>query len=155
VVAVKVHAVFFAAALASGLLLRRGREESTGTSKPSVVETNVVHSVVSKASLADVGLMVPSHDPVEVAGLRVVGLFFSTRRVDSGPWPCVSGGDGAGVAPQNACRRSADARPLIGASACSIAGETALRRNWAGPSGLLVLGAGRRRGGNLTPLECL
>jgi hypothetical protein len=62
VVAVKVHAVFFAAALASGLLLRRGREESTGTSKPSVVETNVVHSVGSKASLADVGLMVPSHE---------------------------------------------------------------------------------------------
>jgi len=34
--------------------------------------------------------------------------------------------------------------------------ETALRRNWAGPSGLLVLreleDAG---GGNLTPLECL
>ena len=33
--------------------------------------------------------------------------------------------------------------------------ETALRRNGAGPSGLLVLRAGRRRGGNLTPLECL
>jgi hypothetical protein len=33
--------------------------------------------------------------------------------------------------------------------------ETALRRNWDGPSGLLVLRAGRRRGGNLTPLECL
>jgi hypothetical protein len=33
--------------------------------------------------------------------------------------------------------------------------ETALRRNWAGPSGLLVLRAGRRQEGNLTPLECL
>ena len=34
--------------------------------------------------------------------------------------------------------------------------EAALRRNGAGPtSGLLVLRAGRRRVGNLTPLECL
>ena len=32
--------------------------------------------------------------------------------------------------------------------------ETALRRNGPGPCGL-VLRAGRRRGGNLTPLECL
>ncbi len=31
--------------------------------------------------------------------------------------------------------------------------ETALRRNWAGLSGLLVLRVGRRRGGNLAPLE--
>jgi hypothetical protein len=34
---------FFVPHLASRLLLRRGREESTGTSKPNVVETNVVH----------------------------------------------------------------------------------------------------------------
>ena len=34
--------------------------------------------------------------------------------------------------------------------------DAALRRNGAGPtSGLLVLRAGRRRVGNLTPLECL
>jgi hypothetical protein len=34
--------------------------------------------------------------------------------------------------------------------------KAALRRNGAGPtSGLLVLRAGRRRVGNLTPLECL
>ncbi len=57
---------FFQPHLASGLLLRRGREESTGNSKPSVVETNVVvtnvvHSAGSKASFAEVGLMVPSH----------------------------------------------------------------------------------------------
>jgi hypothetical protein len=44
--------------LASGLLWRRGREESTGTPKPSVVETNVAQSAGSKASLEDVGLMV-------------------------------------------------------------------------------------------------
>ena len=40
--------------------------------------------------------------------------------------------------------------PFIG----ELLGETALRRNGPGPSGL-VLRAGRRRGGNLTPLECL
>ena len=33
--------------------------------------------------------------------------------------------------------------------------ESALRWNGAGPSGLLILRAGRHRGGNLTPLECL
>jgi hypothetical protein len=34
--------------------------------------------------------------------------------------------------------------------------DAALRRNGAGPtSGLLVLRAGRRRMGNLTPLECV
>ena len=41
--------------------------------------------------------------------------------------------------------------PLLG----ELLRETALRRNGAGPSGLLVLRAGRRRVGNLTPLECL
>ncbi len=61
VVVVKVHVVFVQPHLASGLLLRRGREQSTGTSKPSVVETNVDHSAGSKASL-DVVLMVPSHE---------------------------------------------------------------------------------------------
>jgi len=40
--------------------------------------------------------------------------------------------------------------PFLG----ELLGETALRRNGPGPSGL-VLRAGRRRGGNLTPLECL
>jgi hypothetical protein len=39
--------------------------------------------------------------------------------------------------------------PLLG----ELLRETALRRNGAGPSGLLVLRAGRRRGGNLTSLE--
>jgi hypothetical protein len=47
--------------LASGLLGRRGREESTGT-YTCVVETKVDQSAGSKASLALVGLMVPSHD---------------------------------------------------------------------------------------------
>ena len=50
-------ACFLQPHLASGLsdvLGRRGREESTGTSKPSEVETNVAQIVGSKASLADV-----------------------------------------------------------------------------------------------------
>jgi hypothetical protein len=33
-----------------------------GTSKPSVVDIKVSQSAGSKASLADVGLMVPSHE---------------------------------------------------------------------------------------------
>ena len=41
--------------------------------------------------------------------------------------------------------------PLLG----ELLRETALRLNGAGPSGLLVLRAGRRRGGNLTLIECL
>jgi hypothetical protein len=41
--------------------------------------------------------------------------------------------------------------PLLG----ELLRETALRRNGARPSGLLVLRAGRRRGGNLTPLKRL
>ena len=40
--------------------------------------------------------------------------------------------------------------PFLG----ELLGETALRRSGPGPSGL-VLKARRRRGGNLTPLECL
>jgi hypothetical protein len=58
----KSSACFLQPHLASGLFWRRGREESTGTFKPSVVETNVAQSAGSKASLADVGLMVPSHE---------------------------------------------------------------------------------------------
>jgi hypothetical protein len=43
-------------------------------------------------------------------------------------------------------------RPVLG----ELLRDAALRRNWAGPtSGQLVLRAGRRRVGNLTPLECL
>jgi hypothetical protein len=35
----------------------------------------------------------------------------------------------------------------LGPVSAELLRETALRRNWAGPSGLLVLRAGRRRGG--------
>ena len=41
--------------------------------------------------------------------------------------------------------------PFLG----ELLGEMSLRLNGPGPSGLLVLRAGRRRVGNLTPLECL
>jgi len=50
-----------------------------GTSKPSVVETNVSQSAGSKGSFAVVGLMAPSHAlgfPEELACLGVVGLLF-------------------------------------------------------------------------------
>ena len=50
-VAVKVHAVFFAAALRKRVVMVAGRAESTGTSKPSVVETKA-HRFGSKASFA-------------------------------------------------------------------------------------------------------
>ena len=42
--------------------LFRGRAARMGTSKPSVVDTKVSQSAGSKASLADVGLIVPSHE---------------------------------------------------------------------------------------------
>ena len=80
----KVHAVFFAAALRSRLLLRRGREESTGTSKPNVVETNVSQSAGSKASLALVGRTVPSQESgfqnrSRALGLSAVCVFYYCR----------------------------------------------------------------------------
>ena len=58
VVAVKVHADFFAAALSKRAIMEAwGGRQGWGT-KPSVVETNVAQSAGSKASLEDVGLMV-------------------------------------------------------------------------------------------------
>jgi hypothetical protein len=48
--------------LASGLLWCLGREESEGTTKPSVVETKVAHRFGSKTSLALEGLMVLIHE---------------------------------------------------------------------------------------------
>jgi hypothetical protein len=62
VVAVKVHAELFAAALSKRAIVEAGEGGKEGTSKPSVVDTKVSQSAVSKASLADVGLMVPSHE---------------------------------------------------------------------------------------------
>jgi hypothetical protein len=62
-----------------------------GTSKPSVVETNVSQSAGSKASLAEVGLMAPSHERGFQKSSRALALsacssrlFISTRRVESG-----------------------------------------------------------------------
>ena len=61
-----------------------------GTSKPSVVETNVSQSAGSKASLAEVGLMAPSHERGFQKSSRALVLsacssrfFISTRRVES------------------------------------------------------------------------
>ena len=86
----KSRACFLQPHLASGLLWRRGREESTGTPKPSVVETNVAQSAGSKASLAEVGLMTPSHDMGFQKSLRALALsacsssaLISTRSVES------------------------------------------------------------------------
>jgi hypothetical protein len=62
VVAVKVHSVFFAAALSKRAIIVCGGEESTGTSKSDVVEKKVSQRAGSKASLALVGRMVPSHE---------------------------------------------------------------------------------------------
>jgi len=61
-----------------------------GTSKPSVVETNVSQSDGSKASLAEVGLMAPSRERGLQKSSRALALsacssnpFISTRRVES------------------------------------------------------------------------
>jgi len=62
VVAVKSMQCFLQPHLASGLLWWRGRQESMGTSKPSVVEKKVAHRFGSKASLALEGRMVPSQE---------------------------------------------------------------------------------------------
>ena len=48
-----------------------------GTSKPSVVETNVSQSAGPKASLGEVGLMAPSHAMgFQKSSRGVVGLLF-------------------------------------------------------------------------------
>ena len=61
-----------------------------GTSKPSVVDTKVSQSAGSKASLADVDLMVPNHERGFQKSSRTLVLsacssnpFISTRRVES------------------------------------------------------------------------
>jgi hypothetical protein len=104
--------------LASGLLWRRGREESTGTPTPIVVETNVAQSAGSKTSLAEVGLMAPSHDMGFQKSSRALALsacsskaFISTPRVESWTMACTIWGGEAGAAHRSACWRIADAGP--------------------------------------------
>jgi hypothetical protein len=46
----KVHEVFFEAALSTRTIVVAGREESTGTTKPNVVEKKVSESAGSNAS---------------------------------------------------------------------------------------------------------
>jgi hypothetical protein len=98
--------------------------------------------------------------PVEVAGLGVVGLLLQSVHLNA------KGGfrdrglvllrqvEMALLLKTRASivlTQSFELGPLLG----ELLGETALRGNAAGPRGLLVLRAGRRRVGNLTPLECL
>jgi hypothetical protein len=108
VVAVKVHldACFLKPHLASGLLLWRGREESTGISKHIVVETKVSQSAGSKASLALVGRMVPSQERGFQKRTWALALsaysskpFISTQRVSPVRLPCGVEAGRAGVAP--------------------------------------------------------
>jgi hypothetical protein len=133
------------------------------------VETSVSQSAVSKASLAVVGIVGGRGPegpepwkglPKEVAGLGVFGLLlqFVHHNAKSGfrdrglvllrqvqlallLWTRAS----------VVLTQGLELGPLLG----KLLRETALRRNGAGDSGLLVLGAGRRREGDLTPLECL
>ena len=120
-----------------------------------------VHSAVSKESLADVGLMVPSHErgfPVEVAGLGIVGLLHKPIHSNA-----ESGVRDRGFVLlrqvelallfKTRARVTLAEGLVLGQFLGELLGETALRRNGPGPSGLVL--AGRRRGGNLTPLECL
>jgi hypothetical protein len=50
-----------------------------GTSKPSVVETNVSQSAGSKGSLAEVGLMTPSHERGFQKSSRALSLSSKSR----------------------------------------------------------------------------
>ena len=69
-----------------------------GTPKPSVVDTKVSQSAGSKASLADVGLMVPSHErgfqkssralALSACSSRECVLFIGTQLVSS-TLPCI------------------------------------------------------------------
>ena len=113
----------------------------------------------SKASLALEGRMVPSHEsfqlPVEVAGLGVVGLLLQPIHFHA-----KSGFRDRGLVLLRQVElalllktraRGALAEGLVlGPFLGELLGETALRRNGPGRSGLMVLRAGRRRGGNLT-----
>ena len=97
--------------------------------------------------------------PVEVAGLGVVDLLLQCVQLNA-----KSGVRDRGLALLRQVQLAlllktrasvALAEGLVlGPFLGELLGETALRWNWAGPSGLLVLRAGRRRVGNLTPLEC-
>ena len=71
--------------LASGLLWRRVRAVRIWTSRPSVVETNVCQSA-GKASLAEVGLMAPSHERGFQKSSRALALSACSSRF---PGMCV------------------------------------------------------------------
>ena len=108
------------------------------------------------------GRRVPSRKglPKEVAGLGVVGLLLQSVHLNA-----TSGFRDRGLVllgemelalllktPASlVLTQGLELGPLLG----KLQRETALRRKGAGPSRLLVLRAVKRRGGNLTPLECL
>ena len=79
--------------------------------------------------------------------------FISTRRLDSRTVAlCFRGRWSWRCSSNRVLTQVLELGPVLG----ELVRDAALRRNGAGPtSGLLVLRAGRRRVGNLTPLECL
>ncbi len=130
-----------------------------GTSRPSVVDIKFSHSAGSKASLADVGLMMLSHERGFQKSSRALALsacssnpFISTRRMirDCGlvllreMKLALFLEARAGVA----LTQNLEERPILG----ELLRDTALGRD----DGLreMVLRDGRRRGGHLTPHEC-
>ena len=142
-----------------------------GTSEPSVVDTKVSPSAGSKASLADVGLMVPSHERGFQKSSRALALSAcSSNPVCVLLYPVHLHAQGgardcglvllrevklalflearAGVA----LTRDLEGHPILG----ELLRDTALGRDdgLREMLGLLVLRDGRRRGGHLTPLEC-
>jgi hypothetical protein len=124
---------------------------------------DVGHNAGSKASLADVGLMAPSKGeglPVEVAGLGIVGLllqpihFYTESEVRDRGLVLLLRQVELALLLKTRARVALAEGLVLGPFLGELLGETALRLNGPGSSGL-VLRAGRRRGGNLTPLECL
>jgi hypothetical protein len=148
-----------------------------GTPKPSVVETKVSQSAGSKASLADVGLMVLSHERGFQKSSRALALsacssnpFISTRRVESATVALmillllflqkqslvllreVKLALFREARADVVLTQDLEGRPILG----ELLRDTALGRDdgLREMLGLLVLRGGRLRGGRLTPLEC-
>jgi hypothetical protein len=128
------------------------------------VDIKVSQSAGSKASLADVGLMVPSHERGFQKSSRALALsacssnpFISTRRVESRDCGLVLL-RGVKLALFREARAAValtqdlEGRPILG----ELLRDTARGRDdgLREMLGLLVLRAGRRRGGHLTPHEC-
>ena len=124
-----------------------------GTSKPSVVETNVSQSAGSKASLAEVGLMTPSQARGFQKSSRALSLsacssrlFISTRRVELDRGLVLLGEVKLALLLETcacvALTQGLEGRPVLG----ELLRDTALGRDdgLRGLLGLLVLRAGGR-----------